>query len=61
MLYLEPHELHALKWGLTVFDCSTFWVKDRTLLTEALDVTPEFLRSRHGDSGMMSYNFVEQG
>lgn len=41
------------KWGLTVFDCSTFWVKDRTYLTEALDVTPEFLRTRHGDTGMV--------
>ncbi|PVF98969.1 aromatic-L-amino-acid decarboxylase [Serendipita vermifera] len=41
------------KWGLTAFDCSTFWVKDRTLLTDALDVTPEFLRTRHGDTGMV--------
>ncbi|KAG9052016.1 hypothetical protein FS842_010634 [Serendipita sp. 407] len=39
------------KWGLTSFDCSAFWVKDRTLLTDALDVTPEFLRTRHGDTG----------
>ncbi|KAG8800517.1 hypothetical protein FRC18_008007 [Serendipita sp. 400] len=41
------------KWGLTSFDCSAFWVKDRTLLTDALDVTPEFLRTRHGDTGMV--------
>jgi glutamate/tyrosine decarboxylase-like PLP-dependent enzyme len=60
MLCFEPYESHAPKWGLTVFDCSTFWVKDRTLLTEALDVTPEFLRSHHGDSGKMSCNLVGQ-
>ncbi|KAG8816252.1 hypothetical protein FRC17_000384 [Serendipita sp. 399] len=41
------------KWGLTSFDCSAFWVKDRTLLTDALDVTPEFLRTHHGDTGMV--------
>lgn len=41
------------KWGLVAFDCSTFWVKDRVLLTDSLDVTPEFLRTHHGDSGMV--------
>ncbi|KIM30795.1 hypothetical protein M408DRAFT_327769 [Serendipita vermifera MAFF 305830] len=46
------------KWGLTVFDCSTFWVKDRTYLTEALDVTPEFLRTRHGDTEIGTYPLV---
>ena len=39
------------KWGLVNFDASTLWVKDRTHLTDALDVTPEFLRSKHGDAG----------
>ncbi|KAG8699549.1 hypothetical protein FRC08_005222 [Ceratobasidium sp. 394] len=39
------------KWGLVNFDCSTLWVRQRTLLTDALDVTPEFLRTKHGDTG----------
>ncbi|ELU38434.1 aromatic-L-amino-acid decarboxylase [Rhizoctonia solani AG-1 IA] len=39
------------KWGLVNFDCSTLWVRDRTLLTDALDVTPEFLRTKHADAG----------
>ncbi|KAG9102848.1 hypothetical protein FRC06_000962 [Ceratobasidium sp. 370] len=39
------------KWGLVNFDCSTLWVRERTLLTDALDVTPEFLRTKHGDTG----------
>ncbi|KAL4071261.1 pyridoxal phosphate-dependent transferase [Scleroderma yunnanense] len=39
------------KWGLVNFDCSGFWVRDRGNLTSALDVTPEFLRTKHGDAG----------
>ncbi|KAL0956239.1 hypothetical protein HGRIS_002393 [Hohenbuehelia grisea] len=39
------------KWGLTNFDASTLWVRDRKYLTEALDVTPPFLRTAHGDAG----------
>lgn len=39
------------KWGLVNFDASTLWVRDRTLLTQALDVTPEYLRSKVGDEG----------
>ncbi|KXN87356.1 Aromatic-L-amino-acid decarboxylase, partial [Leucoagaricus sp. SymC.cos] len=41
------------KWGLVNFDCSTLWVRDRTLLTEALDITPPFLRSKESDSGLV--------
>ncbi|KAI6131246.1 pyridoxal phosphate-dependent transferase [Pisolithus croceorrhizus] len=39
------------KWGLVNFDCSGFWVRDRASLVDALDVTPEFLRTKHGDAG----------
>ncbi|CAL1713657.1 unnamed protein product [Somion occarium] len=39
------------KWGLVNFDCSTLWVKNRKYLTDALDITPEFLRTKHGDAG----------
>jgi aromatic-L-amino-acid decarboxylase len=35
----------VMQWGLVSLDCSGFWVRDRTNLTEALDVTPPFLRS----------------
>ncbi|KAF8198043.1 pyridoxal phosphate-dependent transferase, partial [Pholiota molesta] len=57
-LYLE--EINAFadsfcanfhKWGLVNFDCSTLWVRDRKHLTEALDITPPFLRTKHGDAG----------
>lgn len=39
------------KWGLVNFDASTLWVRNRKHLTDALDVTPEFLRTKHGDAG----------
>ncbi|KAG5645416.1 hypothetical protein DXG03_006240 [Asterophora parasitica] len=39
------------KWGLVNFDASTLWVRDRKHLTDALDVTPPFLRTKHGDAG----------
>ncbi|KAG6884999.1 hypothetical protein C0993_006650 [Termitomyces sp. T159_Od127] len=39
------------KWGLVNFDASTLWVRDRKYLTDALDVTPPFLRTKQGDSG----------
>ncbi|KAI6148331.1 pyridoxal phosphate-dependent transferase [Pisolithus tinctorius] len=43
------------KWGLVNFDCSGFWVRDRASLIDALDVTPEFLRTKHGDAGGVLY------
>ncbi|KAF8635193.1 hypothetical protein AX17_003969 [Amanita inopinata Kibby_2008] len=58
MCYLKEINAYATsictnfhKWGLTNFDASTLWVRDRKLLTDALDVTPPFLRTKHGDAG----------
>lgn len=42
------------QWGLVNFDASTLWVRDRRYLTDALDVTPPFLRTTHGDAGLSS-------
>ncbi|KAH9072142.1 pyridoxal phosphate-dependent transferase [Lactarius deliciosus] len=39
------------KWGLTNFDASAFWVRERKQLIDALDITPEFLRTKEGDTG----------
>lgn len=50
----------AVQWGLVSLDCSGLWVKDRKSLTDALDVTPPFLRSTEGDAGsysLLSYWF----
>jgi aromatic-L-amino-acid/L-tryptophan decarboxylase len=45
----NPH-----KWLLTNFDCDTFWVADRTALTGALSVLPEFLRNKASESGQVT-------
>ncbi len=42
----NPH-----KWLLTNFDCSTLWVRDRTALTEALSIVPEYLRTAQSEAG----------
>ncbi|KAI0922914.1 hypothetical protein AcW1_002567 [Taiwanofungus camphoratus] len=39
------------KWGLVNFDAALLWVRSRKDLTDALDVTPEFLRTKHSDAG----------
>ncbi len=42
----NPH-----KWLLTNFDCSTFWVADRSALIGALSILPEYLRNSATESG----------
>lgn len=42
----NPH-----KWLLTNFDCSAFWVRDKSALVQALSVTPEYLRNKASASG----------
>ena len=42
----NPH-----KWLLTNLDCTAMWVADRKALTDALGVTPEYLRNPHSDEG----------
>ena len=41
----NPH-----KWLLTTFDCST-WVRDRSALTGAMSILPEYLRNAATESG----------
>ncbi len=42
----NPH-----KWLLTNFDCSLFWVADRTRLLDALSILPEYLRNEATEAG----------
>jgi aromatic-L-amino-acid decarboxylase len=42
----NPH-----KWLLTNFDCTAFWVADRSALIGALSILPEYLRNAATDSG----------
>lgn len=39
------------QWGLVNFDASAMWIRDRKLLTDALDYTPFYLRSKLADEG----------
>ena len=43
---MNPH-----KWLMTTFDCSAFWVDNKTDLTSAMNVVPEYLRNNASDSG----------
>ncbi len=45
-IVINPH-----KWLLTTFDCSILWVQDRARLTDALSITPEYLRNAASESG----------
>lgn len=49
--YADSFNTNMHKWGLTNFDCSLLFVRDRTDLTKALDVTPAYLRTKEGDAG----------
>ncbi|GAA5948455.1 hypothetical protein JCM21900_002712 [Sporobolomyces salmonicolor] len=42
------------KSGLVMFDASCLWIRDRLLLTTALDVTPPFLRTAQASSGLVT-------
>ncbi|GAA5965238.1 hypothetical protein JCM3765_006365 [Sporobolomyces pararoseus] len=41
------------KSGLVTFDASCLWIRDRELLTSALDVTPFYLRTAQATSGLV--------
>ncbi|MFG0241955.1 MAG: pyridoxal-dependent decarboxylase [Phycisphaerales bacterium JB054] len=45
-LCINPH-----KWLLTNFDCDLFWTSSRRDLTDAMSITPEYLRNAASDSG----------
>ena len=44
----DPH-----KWLFTTFDCSLFWVADRSALVGALSILPEYLRNQASESGQV--------
>ncbi|HEY8301024.1 MAG TPA: aminotransferase class V-fold PLP-dependent enzyme [Jatrophihabitans sp.] len=49
--YADSYDTNPHKWLLTNFDCSTFWVADRTTLLGALSILPEYLRNTATESG----------
>ncbi|WP_217698476.1 pyridoxal-dependent decarboxylase [Streptacidiphilus griseoplanus] len=49
--YADSYCTNPHKWLLTNFDCDTFWVADRSWLTGALTMLPEYLRNAPSESG----------
>jgi aromatic-L-amino-acid/L-tryptophan decarboxylase len=48
---VDSYTTNPHKWLLTNFDCSAFWVADRTALIGALSILPEYLRNSASESG----------
>ncbi|KAH9942073.1 pyridoxal phosphate-dependent transferase [Amylocystis lapponica] len=59
--YATSFATNLHKWGLVNFDAALMWVKSQKDLTDALDVTPEFLRTKHADAGVNEYRHWHLG
>ena len=49
--HADSYCFDAHKWMFTNFDCTCFYVRDRRELTDALTITPEYLRNAASASG----------
>ena len=49
--YADSYCTNPHKWLLTNFDCTAFWVADRSALIGALSILPEYLRNAATESG----------
>lgn len=49
----DSYNFNPHKWLLTGFDCSALWVRDRRPLIEAMSITPEYLRNKASESGVV--------
>ncbi|UZJ52299.1 hypothetical protein CBS101457_001619 [Exobasidium rhododendri] len=49
--FVDSFSTNMHKWGLVQFDCAPLWVRNRADLSNALTLTPEFLRTKQGDAG----------
>ena len=49
--YADSYCFNPHKWMFTNFDCSCFWVADRTALINALSILPEYLLNEATSSG----------
>ena len=48
---VDSYTFNAHKWLATNFDCSIFWVADRTPLIQTLSILPPYLRNAASESG----------
>ena len=47
----DSYAFNPHKWLFTNFDCTCFWVADRSALLAALSILPEYLRNEASESG----------
>ncbi len=47
----DSYAFNPHKWLFTNFDCTCFWVADRSALLDALSILPEYLRNEASSSG----------
>jgi aromatic-L-amino-acid decarboxylase len=50
---VDSYTFNPHKWMATNFDCSVFWVADRSSLIDTLSVVPPYLRNQASDSGQV--------
>ncbi len=48
---VDSYTCNPHKWLLTNFDCSAFWVADRSRLLRTLSIVPPYLRNEASDAG----------
>ena len=48
---VDSYAFNPHKWLFTNFDCTCFWVADRSSLLAALSILPEYLRNQASESG----------
>lgn len=49
--FADSYTFNPHKWLLTNFDCNVMYVRDRAALTDALSITPEYLRNEATEGG----------
>ncbi|PNS18243.1 hypothetical protein CAC42_7612 [Sphaceloma murrayae] len=52
--HFDSFDTNMHKWLLVNFDCSCLFVQNRRSLTDALSVTPAYLRNTYTDSGLVT-------
>ncbi len=48
--YADSYNFNPHKWMLTSFDCSVFYVSDRTQLIKTMSILPEYLKNKTSNS-----------
>jgi aromatic-L-amino-acid/L-tryptophan decarboxylase len=54
MTFVDSFDMNMHKWLLTNFDASCLFVQKRRDLTDALSITPAYLRNHYSDSGLVN-------